>query len=273
MTQEAVSPTQPKKSSIPAGLSDVLAATEITQVDTLKLVIMGEPGAGKSWLTCTARPPILVCDFDDRKLSIAGKPGVFIKTYVDRDPKSPHAWNEFESDLGTLEYAKQKGTLEFKTIAIASLTYMLKYAQHQMMKDQTGLCRKIRVNSVEYLSTVGWDAVTVAQKMIEGVLNRLFELKLDVIVEAHIRREKDPASTPDKTIYTDKYTVEPQNLKMLLPSFNERWLVLNDYGEYKVITKPNSIFNAITALHIDGEEECNIQKILAKHTANVAAGK
>ena len=258
---------------IPQGLSGVQSATDITQVDVLKLVILGEPGVGKSWLTCTGRSPIYVADFDDRKLSIAGKPGVFIKSYVDRDPKLPKSWSEFESDIGTLEYAKTKKELQFKTIAIASLTYALKCAQNQLMRDNVNLCRKVKVGSTEYLITQGWDAVTVAQKMVEGILNRLFELGVDIIVEAHIRREKDPASTPEKSIFTDKFTIEPQNLKMLLPMFNERWLVTNDYGDYKVVTKPNTVFNAVTALHIDGEEDPDITKILAKHATNVAAGK
>jgi hypothetical protein len=258
---------------IPAGLSGVESAADITQVDNLKLIELGEPGVGKSWLTCTGRQPIYVCDFDDRKLSIAGKPGVFIKQYVDRDPLMPHSWSDFESDIGTFEYAKSKGELQFKTIAIASLTYALKAAQSQLMKDNSGLCRTIKVGSIKYIITQGWDAVTVAQKMVEGILNRLFELKIDIIVEAHIRREKDPSSTPEKSVFTDKFTIEPQNLKMLLPMFNERWLVTNDYGDYKVITKPNSVFNAVTALHIDGEETCNITDILAKHATNVAAGK
>ncbi len=242
-------------------------------MDVLKLIILGEPGVGKSWLTCTGRKPVYVCDFDDRKLSIAGKPDVHVKSYVDRDPRTPHAWSEFESDIGTLEYAKSKGDFKFKTIAIASLTYALKCAQNQLMKDNVGLCRTVKVGGIPYIITQGWDAVTVAQKMVEGILNRLFELGIDIIVEAHIRREKDPSSTPERSVFTDKFTIEPQNLKMILPMFNERWLVTNDYGDYKVVMKPNSTFNAVTALHVDSEEEASIEKILAKHAANVAAGK
>ncbi len=257
---------------IPQGLNGVEPASSITQVDNLKLIELGEPGAGKSWLSCTGRKPIYVADFDDRKQSIAGKPEVFIKSYVDRDPQLPHAWSDFETDIGVLEYAKQKNELKFKTIVIASLTYMLKAAQNQMMKDNSGLSRTIKVNSKSYIITQGWDSINVAQRMIDGILNRLFELKMDVIVEAHIRREKDAASTEKNPVFTDKWTIEPQNLKMLLPSFNERWLVTNDNG-YRVKTKPAYDFNAVTALHIDAEENANITEILAKHAANVVAGK
>lgn len=257
---------------IPQGISGVVSASSITQVDALKLIELGEPGCGKSWLSCTGRQPIYVADFDDRAASIAGKPGVFIKTYTDRDPMTPHAWSDFESDLGVLEYAKSKGTLQFKTIVLASLTYLLKYAQNQMMKDTSGLWRMIRINSREYKIPQGWDAINTPQRMIEGLLGRLFELRIDVIAEAHIRREKDPSSTEKNPVFTDKYTIEPQFLKMLLPTFNERWLVVNDNG-YKVKMKPSYDFNGVTALHVDAEEEADITKILAKHATNVAAGK
>ncbi len=260
-------------SIIPQGINGVESASSITQVDNLKLIELAEPGSGKSWLTCTGRQPIYVADFDDRKQSIAGKPGVFIKSYVDRDPKNPVGWSAFESDVGSFEYAKSKGQLQFKTIAMASLTYALRCAQNQLMKDQSQLMRKLKIGSTEYIIPQGWDAITGAQKMIEGILNRLFELKIDIIVEAHIRREKDPSSTAEKAVYTDKYTIEPQNLKMLLPMFNERWLVKNEYGNYTVQMKPSKDFNAVTALHVGEEEPANITDILAKHAANVAAGK
>lgn len=261
------------ESIIPQGLNGVESTSSITQVDNLKLMTLSEPGSGKTWLTCSGRQPIYICDFDDRKQSIAGKPGVFVKSYVDRDPALPHAWSDFESDVGTLEYAKSKGELAFKTLSMSSLTYSLKAAQNQLMKDQTQLKRKLKIGSTEYLIPAGWDAVTGAQKMIEGILNRLFELRIDIIVEAHIRREKDASSTADRPVYTDKYTIEPQNLKMLLPMFNERWLVKNEYGKYTVQMKPSKDFNAVTALHVDDEEPANITDILAKHAANLAAGK
>lgn len=250
---------------IPQGLTGAFSADSITQVDKLKLILLGEPGVGKSWLTCTGRQPIYVADFDDRAASIAGKPGVVIKPYVDRTPLQPHAWSDFESDLGSFEYAKQQGKLQFKTFAIASLTFMLKAAQYQFMKDNPGLSRSIKSNGTEYKITQGWDSINMGQRMLEGVFNRLFELGIDVIVEAHIRREKDAASTEKNPKFTDKWTIEPQNLKMLLPAFNERWLVTNEYGSFKVKTKPCDDFNGVTALNIDGEEDCNITNILAKH--------
>jgi len=255
---------------IPSTIGGVFSAKSITQVDRLKLCILGEPGAGKSWLVSTGRKPILVYDFDDRSESIAGKPGLYIKTLVDANQGTPTAWAELEKDLGVLEYEKQKGTLKIKTIAIDSLTFAIKAAHNQLMKDQASLSRKLRIGTQEYFLTQGWDSVTGTQKMFEGLFNRLFELKIDVICCMHIRREKDPSSTEKNPVFTDKYTCEPQNMKMLLPKFNERWF-LQDM--FRVQTKPDSQFNATTALNIDGVEEANIEAILLKHESRTLKDK
>lgn len=255
---------------IPSQINDVIQASEVTQVDRIHLVSLGEPGSGKSWLTTTARKPIFIFDNDDRRESIAGKPGVFIKTTHDRDLLNPTAWATMEQDTGSFEYAKQKGELKIKTIVGDSMTFMLKHAHNQLMRDNAHLCRKIKVNGKEYPIPQGWDSVNVAQRMLEGLINRWFELGIDVIITAHIRRQKASDSTEDNPKYTGKWTIEPQNLQMLLPKFNERWFMLDDF---KVQTKPNYQYDAVTALNIGSEESANIEEILAKHQASASGRK
>lgn len=252
---------------VPQGIEGVISADSITQTDKLKLVLLGLPGSGKSWLLATARKPILVYDFDDRAASIAGKPGVFIKTLRERDPLIPSAWQQLEQDIGVLEYAKSKGTLQIKTVGIDSLSFALNAAQNQLMKDTTNLSRKIRVNGHDYLIPQGFDSWTVAQKMFLGIFNRLFEIGVDVIACAHIKRQKDARSTKDDPVFTGKYTIEPQNMEVLLPTFNERWMMKDNF---RVQLKPDYEFNAVTALAVDEIEEPNIEKILQKHATRVA---
>jgi hypothetical protein len=247
---------------IPELITGVTETTKLTQYDRIHLIILGEPGSGKSRLAATARKPALVYDNDDRRESIAGIPGVYVKTVVDRDPTQPTAWQQMEQDTGVLEYEKQKGNLKIKSLVGDSLTYILKHAQNQAFKDNEGLCRKIRVNSKNYLIPQGWDVYNTTQRMIEGLLNRWFELGIDVILTAHIRKEKASDSTEENPKFTGKWTIDPWNMKMVLPKFNERWFMMDDF---RVLTQPNYEFNAVTALKIGKEEQPNIEQILRKH--------
>jgi hypothetical protein len=233
-------------------------------------MVLSEPGGGKSWLVCTGRKPILEYDFDDRSESIAGKAGVYIKTIIDRDQKNPEAWRKLEEDVGVLEYVKQKGDLKIRTVALDSLTFLIKAAHNQLMHDNEKLCRKVRVNGKDYLITQEFDSITTTQKMIEGILNRLFELKIDVICTAHIRREKSAEYTVKNPVFTDKYTIDPQNMKYLLPMFNERWFIKD---RFEVLVKPDYEFNAVTALHLQEDTQpANIEEILRKHAENTQRG-
>jgi hypothetical protein len=252
---------------IPDLITGVVKASDIVDLDRLKLIVLSEPGGGKSWLVCTGRKPILVYDFDDRSESINGKPGVYIKTITDRDQKQPEAWMKLEQDVGSLEYAKSKGELRIKTVGLDSLTFLIKAAHNQLMKDNQKLCRAIKVNGKEYLITQEFDAITTTQKMIEGILNRLFELKIDVICTAHIRREKSAEYTVKNPVFTDKYTIDPQNMKYILPMFNERWFLKD---QFKVLVKPDYEFNAVSALRLKEDiQEPNIEEILRKHAENM----
>lgn len=256
---------------IPQLISGVVEASTITELDRLKLMLLSEPGGGKSWLLCTGRKPILVYDFDDRKESINGKPGVYIKTIIDRDQHIPETWQKLEQDVGSLEYTKQKGELKIRTIGLDSLTNLIKAAHNQLMKDNEKLCRKVKVNGKEYLITQEFDAITTTQRMIEGILNRLFELEIDVICTAHIRREKAAEYTTKNPVFTDKYTIDPQNMKYLLPSFNERWFLKD---RYEVLVHPDYEFNAVSALYLKEDiQEPNIEKILEKHAKNFAESR
>jgi hypothetical protein len=151
-----------------------------------------------------------------------------------------------------------------------SLTFLIKAAHNQLMRDNQKLCRAIKVNGKEYLITQEFDAITTTQKMIEGVLNRLFELKIDVICTAHIRREKSAEYTIKNPVFTDKYTIDPQNMKYILPMFNDRWFIKDNY---QVLVHPDYEFNAVTALHLEEDiQEANIEKIFAKHEQRTKNG-
>jgi hypothetical protein len=250
-------------------------ASDITKVDRIKAAIVGEPKSGKSKLIAdTARKPLFHCDFDDRQESIAGAKDTVIKQYLDPDAMTPNGWNALEGDIATFEWLKKEGKLPFKSFALDSMTFLRQLAENQMMKD-TNMFRAYKVGNLKYPIAQGWDAVVEVQKMLQTLLARLFALDIDIYVTFHIKNEKDKQkSTKEETVYTDKLTVDPQNLAMLLPKFNETWRTFIDTdGSFKVQTKQDWRFNAATALHIDGVEAPNISEMIEKHLKAVSEGK
>jgi len=269
----------PAETDLLAELTQQLGSTknaeETTHIDRLKVAVCGEPKVGKSWLIArTCRKPLLVYDFDDRAESIAGSKDTIIKTLFDTDDTVPKAWLEFESDLGTMEYTYSKCIaakvpFPFKSVSLDSITFLRKYAEHQFLKDAQSASRaKFKIGSVTYLIPKDWDAVTGVQKMLENALSRLFAIGVDVYATFHTRNEKDNLrSTKDNPVYKDSLTVDPPNLKMLLPKFNDQWRCFVDTdGKYKVQLHPDFQFNAATVLkNVADVEEADIQGMLRKH--------
>jgi len=250
-------------------------ASDITKVDRIKAAVVGDPKSGKSKLIAdTARKPLYLCDFDDRKESIAGAKDTVIKQYLDPDAMMPEGWNALEGDVANFEWLKKENKLPFKSFALDSMTFLRQIAENQMMKD-TLMFRAYKVGNLKYPIAQGWDAVVEVQKMLQTLLARLFALDIDIYVTFHTKNEKDKQkSTKEETFYTDKLTVDPQNLAMLLPKFNETWRTYVDVdGSFKVQTKQDWRFNASTALHIDPVETPDIQAMIDKHLKNVAKGK
>ena len=256
------------------GIQGLTDAGRITNTDRLKVAICGEKKSGKSKLIAdTARKPLLHYDFDDRRESIAGAKDTIIKTLIDSDSITPQAWGILESDLSSLEYAKRNGSLPLKSLALDSATYLRQIAENQMMKD-TNMMRRAKIGLTSYQIAQGWDAINYVHRMLYTLLRRLFALDIDIYVVFHTRNEKDRVkSTKEETFYTDRLTVDPQNLDVLLPMFNETWRTFVDLdGHFKLQVKQDFRFNAATALKIGqdmGIENPDIQALLQKNAANV----
>lgn len=248
-------------------ISGTKQATSITKVDKLTCAVCGFQKSGKSYLVAkTCRKPLLHYDFDNRAESIAGTEGVTIKTIFDIDSNSPKTWGILETDIGALEYLKQQGKLDYKSICLDSFTFLRQFAENQMMLD-SNLKRTIKVGTIKYQIAQGYDAITSVQKMLQTLIRRIQALEIDLYCNFHVTPEKDKArSTRDNAVYTEKWTVEPNNLAMLLSMFNEVWRTYIDQdGNYKIQTKADYYFNANTSLSIDAVENASIEDILKKH--------
>lgn len=240
----------------------------VTNIDRLHVAVCGDSGTGKSNLIArSARKPIYFCEFDNRKESIAEIPDVIIKQYLDKSDDMPVAWQTLESDISTFEYLKSKNEFPFKSIALDSMTFLHQYAEHQFIKTCPANVNKFKIGSSTYLVARDWDAVVGVQKMLDGIINRLFALDVDIYVTFHTRNEKDQVkSTPKIAVYTEKLTINPPNLKMLLPKFNDKWRTYVEGGNFMVQLRPDWQFTAATVLKNVGETEpADIQKMLEKH--------
>jgi hypothetical protein len=251
-------------------------ATAITE-PKLKIAIVGDQGVGKSWLAATAPKPVLDLDFDGRKSSLAGKEGVFVKSYVDADSVNPKAIADLESDLNTFEYEFNKGNPTPATYVIDSATYFRKFADAELVKQQSSLGRELKMGTHRMKIGQGWDITNGNRMYLEYVINRLATIG-NVIVCFHTQDEKDNSkTTTDKNgnkqvAYSGRITVQPQYLASVLSIFNDVWWLDVNYANKRVVqTGISSEF--IGKCSLKGlnptEEVPDIEAMLAKHRAAI----
>lgn len=252
------------------GLSGSFAES-LSASDWLKIAIIGEPGVGKSWLAATAPQPIRVFDFDDRAESLAGKPGLLIK--------SKPTMIDVEQDLSIAKARKKQGFSIPATWLFDSVTYMQRAMEeeifNQVGKDAykeiaVGPNHKMRIRK-------GWDTINGIQRYLEYLIAEFSALG-NIIFVFHEKAEKDVAkSAPDKPAYTGDITIDPQYLANSLSLFNERYRIKVEPGTGRYLCQckfaPNqeNKFNAITSMQLDPFEPPNILAMIAKHKALRAA--
>lgn len=246
-------------------LGSTRIASSMTNTSRLKVAVCGKQKSGKSVLIAkTARKPLLHYDFDDRAESIAGVDDTVIKTMVDKDPNSPKVWGELNADIQMLKYSKEQ---PFKSICFDSMTFLRQYAENQMMVD-TSLKRSIKVAGIQHQIAQGWDSINAVHKMFQQFLVDTFDLGIDVYCVFHTAQEKDRVkSTKDNVVYTDKLTIEPQNLNILLSKFNEVWrCYIDESGDFKLQIKADYYFGAATTLKgVESVETPDISRLLVKN--------
>lgn len=250
-------------------IKGILAATEITE-PKFKIAIIGDTGIGKSWLAASiASPenPVLDLDFDGRAASLAGKPDVYVKTYVDRDFNNPTAVSELESDLNEWEYDCSQGKLKYKTFILDSASYLRKALEREIIRQQPTLSRGIKVGSRVLRLGQGFDIFNSNLMFMEHLISRLSQIG-NLIVVFHERNEKDETrSTAEKKVFTGLVTVDPQHLSPVLSTFNDVWRLSSDYTGTRVLyTGLSEEFIGKTTLQGLAKEEKNpnIRELLAK---------
>lgn len=258
-----------------AMITGAVATEELPAVMPVRLAIVGPPGVGKSWLAATAPKPIMYYDFDNRAASLRGKHGIRIKTLVDADPNNPSVINELENDLTLFKSAKTSGNPVPATFVFDSSTYLKKAMENSLLKAEASMGLSFRLSPRKTFKTASaMTTANVIRNFFEYFINE-FGMLGNIIFVFHTKDQIDKdKTTKAETKYTGLYTTEPQYLETVLSIFNERWRLEQDFNfKYKVHTRNDRQFAAITSLKIDDEEEADIEKILAKHLARVNAEK
>lgn len=249
------------------GLQEVTEATKLNSTDRLKISIIGKPKSGKSWFAVSAPKPIRVYDFDDRKESIAGREGVFPVTLIDVNQATPTAMKFIESELSTLKYKKDQGKPIPSTFVFDTVTNMIKCMENELFSQESSLYRGIRLTPTKVLRLrKSWDAFNGVEGYLRYIIGEFSQLG-NLIFVWHSKPEKDKTeSTPEKTVYTDQVTVDPQGYATMLSLFNEVYrITINENNQYSVQCKANYEFTGSTTLLIDDVEEPDIMKIIEKH--------
>ena len=231
----------------------------LQQEDRLKIALVGDIGVGKSWLMATAPQPILVYDFDDRYESLAGKPGLIIK--------SRPTMQTVETDLSIAKANKIKGKPNPVTWAFDSVTYMNRAMEEEIMRQAPDLARTIKVgNNVGMKIRNSWDVINGVQRYMEYLIAE-FSLLGNIIFIFHEKNEKDyTKSSAKETVYTGEVTVDPQYLAKSLSLFNEVYRIsINFKNEYEVQCRPAWDFKAKTTMLLEKTEQPNIMQMIEKH--------
>lgn len=252
------------------GITGVRRAEQIGAAERIKLALVGLPKSGKSRTTATAPKPMFVWDFDDRSESVAGTPGLFIKTLVDKNQKDPQAFQELLNDISMFEYKKSCGQPIPRTFVLDSMTFLAEFSRYHYFRNNDSGKKIMRIGSQEFLLSRGFDPWAAEHNLLVDVINRLFALGHTICV-FHEGPEKDPRSTQDNPIWTGRVSVWPDRLKSLVPMFNEVWRQTLDLdtSEYKIWCKAQTNatgnFLAATTFRVDAVESPDIIALLAKH--------
>lgn len=265
--------------------------------DQLVLAIVGEQKSGKSTLAATARPEILVLDYDLRAPSIAGKKGVWALSMVDPPHPAPQTVIPATFDiLSSLErsrklrdisyqdtvndviqtikpFASADQSKEVKTIVLDSAISMAKASLNFVLASSADIRFAINIGgkftSYSPKSYIGWNADSAQA---ESIILRCIATGLDTIMTFHESKEEAPDSTEEAPKWTGKLTVFPVRYARLLKNFSEVWRLTlkpgGPGGRYvpQVRVCQDWDFNSATCmLGLNLVEEPDIQKMLAKH--------
>ncbi len=261
----------------------------------IKLAIVGKEKAGKSRLAATGRKNVLFLDFDNRRESVAGIPGVYAISFRDNQwPNQPSVYNETLDLLTQMEQSalKNEGRVFLRdlgfsptpnvaptadatvgTIVCDSTQSFAKSVMSYALYTNKDIRYEVSLGQIKIHSPKSFTAWNSEMSMVEQALLRMFALPCDVIWTFHESPEEAPGSTEESPQYTGRIEVFPVRYKRLIKYFNDCWHVERDSAAPpRVTTVPTFAFTAATVLNIDPVEQPDISAIIAKHISRNGTG-
>jgi hypothetical protein len=260
--------------------------SEEPPVAKLKIALVGKEKNGKSRTAATARPNVLVHDFDNRAEALQGLRGVYVISYVEPQwPKQPEAAQKFLDNLAKLEESLDLADLGFKcpkgtivgTNVIDSVQTFGRAFQNYALYGQKDLRREISFPGMKVFLPGGWDAWNAEILPVENSILRVLALPSDTVIVLHEIAEETPDSTSEKPKFTGRIGVFPVRYQRLIKYFNELWRVKliqtskDNKHVYlpKVFPLPTYEFDCATAMLLDQQEEPSIVEMIKKHESRL----
>lgn len=246
---------------------------KVANFENITVILMSEPGCGKTTFLSTCRGPILIDHFDPKGTKVIDdlirmRSDIIVRPRWNLDT----AYQEWKADF-TQDVAS--GYLShFGTYAMDTITGFTDAVTYDVTEERS------RVDNVP-LSTVRGEMVGADYNFIKARVQNAVKLalgqKCDVVVTAHLIKYADAKNN----IHVD--LVATGKLKVILPSLftekwilyvdpatNQRWIIVDRYGRYEGSTQIgvgyNESGNRIKKLGIDGGpfEYPNMKSILEK---------
>lgn len=239
---------------------------DLSLEDFMKIGIVGEIHAGKSWFAATAPSPVYIFDFDNRAKSLVGKPGLIVQRRA--------TYQQVESVLSLAKANAKQGKPNPKTWVFDSVYYMTQAMEDEVFKQMPTSYRVLKLGNTQMKVRNGWDAINAIQRGVSYIISEFSALG-NVILVYHERDEKDPTtSTPERIAFTGKITVDPQYLSKSLSLLDDVFRIQVDYKNHRTIKHTvDQEFNSTTSLLLDPRKEYppDFQVILAEHQRNKSA--
>ncbi|MEW6555111.1 MAG: ATP-binding protein [Actinomycetota bacterium] len=149
---------------------EIVKAKEI-RMEHLNVLIYGDSGVGKTTIIATAPGPVLVLDMEGGSLPLAGKDVDLVKV------ESPDAIREVLARL-------KNGELEYKTVALDSITEMYKVIMDEVIKTNPQVSRA-------YTDQASQSDYGRATELMRRAIRAFRDLPVNVIFTALAQDQKD----------------------------------------------------------------------------------